>query len=147
VVTAALGVSDGRRRSDIMKKPDIVVIDRDLQNGQQFCTLLKKLNYSAVLISVWEDLEKKLAQGFQTAVILDLDSVAVPSAGVRALRKKFPRLHILGVSRRSLHPGMEELIRSHIYACLRKPVDEDELLFWLKSIADNLAQPEAPSEI
>jgi len=70
-------------------------------------------------------------------VILDLDSTAVQSQAIRALKKRHPHLHILGVSKLLLHPGLEELIGTHLYACLVKPLDEEELLFWLKSIAEN----------
>jgi hypothetical protein len=37
---------------------------------------------------------------------------------------------------------LEEVIGSHLYACLMKPVDTEELSFWLKSISENLAEGE-----
>jgi hypothetical protein len=43
-------------------------------------------------------------------------------------------LCVIGVSSRRFHPELEESMRTHISACLSKPVDEGELLYWLKSI-------------
>lgn len=138
----ALSVSRGTP----LKKPGIALIDADTPNGQQFCALLEKLNYSASLFNSLEDLERYLENGPEIAVILDLDSIAVRSQTIRALKKRHPHLHILGVSKLLLHPGLEELIGSHLYACLVKPLDEEELLFWLKSIAENLENPAAATD-
>jgi len=129
-----------------MKKPGLAIIDGDKQNGQQFCAFLEKLSYSASLLNSLEDLEGYLEQNPKIAVILDLDNLVVPSQAIRALRKRHPQLHILGVSKLLRHPGLEELIGSHLYACLVKPLDEEELLFWLKSIAENLENPAAVTD-
>jgi hypothetical protein len=48
---------------------------------------------------------------------------------------------MLGVSKLSYHPGLEEVIGSHLFACLVKPIDVEELSFWLKSISENLSSP------
>jgi len=123
------------------KKPGIALIDADMANGRQFCGLLEKLNYSATLFNSLEDFEGYLENRPEIAAILDLDSIEVRSQAIRALKKRHPELHILGVSKLLLHPGLEELIGTHLYACLVKPVNEDELLFWLKSIAENMETP------
>jgi len=72
-------------------------------------------------------------------VLLDTDTVPVDNAFFRVLKKRYPHIHILLVSRLSYHPGLEEAMASHIYACLAKPLDPEELLYWLKSIAENLS--------
>ena len=129
-----------------MKKPSLAIIDADTQNGLQFCNFLEKLNYSTSLFNSLEDLEGYLEHDPEIAVILDLDSIVVQSQAIRVLKKRHPHLHILGVSKLLLHPGLEELIGSHLYACLVKPLNEEELLFWLKSIAENLENPAAATD-
>jgi hypothetical protein len=79
-------------------------------------------------------------------VILDLDTVPVTSQFLRGLRKIHPQLHMLGVSKLSYHPGLEEVIGSHLFACLVKPLDVEELSFWLKSITENLSSPAKVTE-
>jgi DNA-binding NtrC family response regulator len=130
-----------------MNKPSLAIIDADNQNGQQFCTLLHELHYSARLFNSLADMEKHLEHDPDTAVILDLDSITVQSQAIRALRKRHPHLHILGVSKLLVHPGLEELIGSHLYACLVKPLDREELLFWLKSIGENMGNPAAAPDV
>jgi len=128
------------------EKPKVVVIDADIQHGRQLCDLLQDLNYSISLIHSLKDLEQELHKIPQVAVILDLDTVPVNNQFLRGLRKIHPQLHMLGVSKLSYHPGLEEVIGSHLFACLVKPLDVEELSFWLKSISENLSSPAKVTE-
>jgi len=123
-----------------------MVIDADRQHGRQLCDLLQDLNYSVSLIHSLKDLEQELHKDPEVAVILDLDTVPVTSQFLRGLRKIHPQLHMLGVSKLSYHPGLEEVIGSHLFACLVKPLDVEELSFWLKSITENLSSPAKVTE-
>lgn len=129
-----------------MKKPGLLVVAGDRQHGQQFLELLARLNYPATLIRQPEDLEGFIQNGPKVAVIFDLDTVRPDKQFFRALRKRHPRLHLLGVSSQAYHPGLEEIIGAHLYACLLKPLDMEELSFWLKSISENLAEGETVTE-
>lgn len=40
----------------------------------------------------------------------------------------------IGISSRAFHPELEEVVSNHIYECISKPIDEDELVFWIKSL-------------
>ena len=79
-------------------------------------------------------------------MILDLDTVPVNNHFLRGLRKLHPQIDILGISELSYHPGLEEVIGSHLLACLVKPLDVEELCFWLKSIGEHLANPVREAE-
>jgi DNA-binding NtrC family response regulator len=129
-----------------LEKPKVVVIDADRQDGRQLCDLLQNLNYSVSLIHSLKDLEQELHKDPEVAVILDLDTVPVNNQFFRGLRKIHPQLHMLGVSKLSYHPGLEEVIGSHLLACLVKPLDVEELCFWLKSISEHLANPVREAE-
>jgi DNA-binding NtrC family response regulator len=72
-------------------------------------------------------------------VILDMDSVAADNRFFRELKRQAPGLYVLVLSSRSYHPGLEEAMGSHIYACLAKPLDPEEFRYWMKSIAENAA--------
>ena len=119
----------------------MVVIDADRQHGRQLCDLLQDLNYSVSLIHSLKDLEQELHKDPEVAVILNLDTVPVTNQFFRGLKKMHPQLQMLGVSKLSYHPGLEEVIGSHLFACLVKPLDVEELSFWLKSISENLSRP------
>lgn len=129
-----------------MNKPEVMVVAGDRQHGEQFCKLISALNYAATLIHQPEDLEGFIQKGLNIAVIFDLDTVRPENQFFRALKKRHPRLHILGISSQAYHPGLEEVIGSHLYACLLKPLDMEELSFWLKTISENLAEGETITE-
>ena len=73
-------------------------------------------------------------QGRESGVlIVDLDSEPITNAALRELKKKHT-LTIIALSGEHLHPDLEESLRHHIYACLGKPADPDELLYILRSL-------------
>lgn len=125
-----------------MSKPGVIVVSGDRQDGKKFCGLLGTLNYSARLLFSLEDLQACLQESTNVAVILDIDTVSADKQLFRALKKIHPRLHVLGISSLAYHPGLEEVIGLHLYACLVKPLDTEELAYWLKTIGENLAEGE-----
>jgi len=129
-----------------MKKPGVLVVAGDKGPGHEVCSLLQELDYTATLISSLKDLEQELKKDSKVAVILDLDTVPVNNQFLRGLRKMHHQLHLLGISELSYHPGLEEVIGSHLLACLVKPLDVEELCFWLKSISEHLANPVREAE-
>jgi DNA-binding NtrC family response regulator len=129
-----------------MKKPGVLVVAGDSGPGHEVCSLLQELDYTATLISSLKDLDPELKKNPEVAVILDLDTVPVNNQFLRGLRKMHPQLHILGISELSYHPGLEEVIGSHLLACLVNPLDVEELCFWLKSISEHLANPVREAE-
>ncbi|MBM4273408.1 MAG: response regulator [Deltaproteobacteria bacterium] len=120
-----------------MKHATVAVVDADRKQGQECCVLVRELGYPATLFSSLEELAGRLANDPPQAVMLDLDTVASDPQFLRGLKKKHPHLHFLGMSRLRYHPGLEEVIGALLYACLLKPLDPEELAFWLKSISDH----------
>jgi DNA-binding NtrC family response regulator len=129
-----------------MKKPEVLVVAGDRGPGLEVCARLQELDYTTALIGSLKDLEQELKKDAGVAVILDLDTVPVNNQFLRGLRKMHPQLHLLGISELSYHPGLEEVIGSHLLACLVKPLDVEELCFWLRSISEHLANPERGTE-
>jgi hypothetical protein len=129
-----------------MEKPGVLMVAGDREHGREVCSLLEELDYAAILIQSLQDLERELRKDAQVAVILDLDTVPVTHQFLRGLRKAHPQLYLLGISELSYHPGLEEVIGSHLLACLLQPLDVEELCFWLKSISEHLSNPEGETE-
>lgn len=121
-----------------MKHAAVTVIDADRKQGRECCALLWELGYPATLYGSLEEMEGRLAKDPPQAVLLDLDTVGADPQLLRGLKKKHPHLHFLGMSRLRYHPGLEEVIGALLYACLLKPLDQEELAFWLKSISDQI---------
>ncbi len=124
-----------------MKKLELVVVAADRQECLAIVALLTGLAYQTTPIYGLDDLEKHLQANPAGVVIFDLDTMPVDNQFFRVFKKRHPDICVLGTSSRSYHPGLEEALRSHIYACLAKPLDQEELLYWLKSIPGNPSEP------
>jgi hypothetical protein len=73
--------------------------------------------------------------------IFDLDRLDLDERYFRQLPKT-PGHCLMGLSRSPFHPDLKEAIGRHLIACLRKPIDTDELRFLLDSFAKNGCAPE-----
>ena len=122
-----------------LPKPAVAVVDADETECQKLCGLLRQLDYRATPLYARLDLEAYLKSQPDGIVILDMDTLAVDNRFFRDLKRQAPDLYVLALSSRSYHPGLEEAMGSHIYACLAKPLDPEELRYWMKSIAENAA--------
>jgi DNA-binding NtrC family response regulator len=83
------------------------------------------------------NLENNIQEEGRHVVILDLDTLSVDNRSIRDLRRRRPGVCIIGISSRSFHPELEEAMSSHIYACLSKPVDTEELIYWIRAICED----------
>lgn len=116
-----------------MNEPIIVII-ADKKQAAELGTVLETQNYRSVQSKLLTHLERLVREHSCRAVILDLDTVPVDNRTLRELTRAYPGIRVLAVSGRRLHPELKEALSSHIYACLCKPVDPDELIYWLKSV-------------
>jgi hypothetical protein len=92
------------------------------------------------------ELESFLKDKACKAVLMDIDSVPVNNRTIRELTIKHPGTYFLCTSKDRFHPELKDAICYHIYACLNKPVDPDELFYWLKSIYEEDADsPGSPA--
>jgi DNA-binding NtrC family response regulator len=120
-----------------MKKPGVLVVNADRQESLAVVSLLSGLTYQATSLQGLDDLESHLQANPTRVVLLDLDTMRPNNQFFRLFKKRHPGVLILGASSHSYHPGLEEALGSHIYACLAKPLDPEELLYWLKSIPED----------
>lgn len=67
------------------------------------------------------------------AIILDLDNALLNNRVLREVKRRRPAMQLLGISNRPFHPELKDAIANYIYACLREPVDLDELIYLVKS--------------
>ena len=113
----------------------IVVLDANKKQCQGICSFLHELNYRATPMYSVKDMSEFIQGNHCGLLILDLDTIEVDKTLFRKLKRNKPSLSIVGLSSRSFHPELEEAMSSHIYACLSKPLDEEELIFWVKSLS------------
>jgi DNA-binding NtrC family response regulator len=115
-----------------MKHEVAVLVSQEAQS-QKLKSILSQGLYSPYVLDSLNDVANYM-HGRKTGVlIVDLDTEQVTNAALRNLKKKHP-VTVIALSREQFHPDLEESLRHHIYACLGKPVDPDELLYLLKGV-------------
>ncbi|MCA1795137.1 MAG: hypothetical protein LC660_14945 [Desulfobacteraceae bacterium] len=112
----------------------------ELQEMQQ---VLSRHQYGNHVVGHMDGLVEALAGNSAFCVILDLDTLDVNNQTIRKLTIQYPNVYFLCISRNRFHPELKDAICYHIYACLTKPLDYDELLYWLRCI-DNDNEDQHP---
>lgn len=115
-------------------KKKILVVSSNVQESKSLCDLLNQHHFLSGTADSIQELKNILRQGDYTSVILDLDTMPFSNRNLKELSIKYPNVTILFISKKRFHPELQNAIQNYIYACLNKPVDPDELLFWIKSI-------------
>lgn len=115
----------------------IIVVNADETEIDALRAVLERDNYLAIALTTLGDLEEKIQETASSVVILDLDTLPLDNRFIRHLKRQEEKIYIIGLSSRRFHPELQEAVSTHIYACLGKPVDNDELLYWLRSIDAN----------
>jgi len=115
-------------------KKKIVVLDSNQKSSRELFDIINSKNYPFTQAPALSALEDILKSDQYVAVVLDIDSVPIDNRTIRELAIKFPGVRFLCTSKDRFHPELKDAICYHIYACLNKPVDPDELLYWIKSI-------------
>jgi DNA-binding NtrC family response regulator len=113
---------------------EIGILDANIEYCNDLCSLVKELDYSAIPIHTLENLSKYLKKNIRKAVILNIDTMGLSNRDIRDLSRKNREVTFLCISESRFHPDFKEAIRNHIFACLNKPIDADELNYFLKSI-------------
>lgn len=113
------------------------VVDGDIQYSQEVCALLEQVSIPATPFYALAGLAEFLRTEQTGVLIVDLDTMPVDNNFFRKIKKQNPGLHILCLSSSKHHPGLKEAMGSYIYASLAKPLNSEELFYWLKTISES----------
>ena len=125
-----------------MDEKKVVVLDMDENHSKALCTMLEAKQYHAVPLQSLDSIQGYIQKRTCLAVILDVGNESVDNRSIRQLTLDNPGVYFFVMSQHSYNPELEESICYHIYACLNKPVDQDEMFYWLRSIEENHAAPD-----
>ncbi len=115
----------------------IIIVGKNKSEGNRVIKLIDKKKYKGITVNSISTLEKLLLKKTYMAVLIDIDTIPVKNRELRELTLKFPESSFLCMSNDKYHPKLKEAICYHIYACINKPVNSDELFFLLRSIRDD----------
>jgi DNA-binding response OmpR family regulator len=113
----------------------VLMASSDKRESRDLCALLESHGYRITHAHSLANLGTQLRENLCSMLLLDLDHLSVDNRYMRELSRQHPGLSIIALSSRTFHPELEEALSSHISACLVKPVDIDELFFWLRSLS------------
>jgi DNA-binding NtrC family response regulator len=119
-----------------MMKPAVAVLATDKEQCREISELLRVSDYQTVSLHPCDDLQERIRGTAAKVLLVDLDDMVVDNAFFRNIKKMQPEVFILTLSSASHHPDLKEAMGSHIYACLAKPLDPEELLYWLWSLSE-----------
>lgn len=118
-------------------QPNLLIVSENTAECEELRALLTEEGYLIDVATILSELESRLETGSYMAVLLDVDSVQVENRTIRDLVLANPGVPFLCTSGDRFHPELKDAICYHIFACINKPVDPDELLYWLKCIRDD----------
>jgi DNA-binding NtrC family response regulator len=121
-------------------KKEVLVLDPDKRQSQNLCDLLTAHDYTAITMNSLVNIDRYIEKNDCRALILNLDKLSVTNKVFRELKRKMPLINIVTLSKRQFHPELEDALRNYISVCLTKPLDPDELFYWLRSIFENYAE-------
>lgn len=115
----------------------IVIVGKNNDGYQSLIQLLQGEGYKGITIKSVKALEAYLSQKECMAVLIDIDSVLVENRKVRELTVQYPNSPFLCMSDKKYHPKLKETICYHVYACINKSIDPEEIFYLLRSIRDD----------
>jgi DNA-binding NtrC family response regulator len=127
-------------------KGDVFIFSAQRDEAQGIAAIIAEDGYPTGIYAALPDLMEALRKAGCRAVILDVDSMPLDNRIIRDLKMEFPRVALLCISRDRFHPELKDAISRHIFACLNKPVDPDELRYFLKCIHANHTDSRSPPD-
>jgi len=115
----------------------VVLVGEDSVDFATIKMLLEKAFYRPIVVSSLKKVEKAIGKKPCLAALIDFDTVPLNNKTIKSFKQRVPGLSLIIISEKKYHPELKEAITDHIYACVSKPVDPDELEYWLASIHRN----------
>ena len=119
----------------------VIFLSSDAKQNRQLSVILEEGGYHLTVFQELSELQCYIKGRDSLAVILDLDTVPLDNRTIRHLALKNPGIFLLGLSKERFHPELKDAICYHLFACINRPPDQnellDELFYWLKTIYEN----------
>ena len=114
----------------------ILIVSNNPNEADEIGCLLADKHYDFQIIQSLDLLTSELDLERGHAILIDIDSVPVDNRCIRELTLTYPAAYFFCMSWDKFHPELKDAICYHIYACLNKPIDSEELIFLMRCIDD-----------
>ena len=115
----------------------VAILDTDQNQCSELCFQLEERQFHGTPIHSLPELKRHLQSSNCKIVIIDIDTVSIDNYSIKDLTSKSPGVYFFCLSKEHFHPELKDVIGFHIYACISKPVDLEELFFWLEAVQHN----------
>lgn len=124
----------------------VAVMGADAKDVAAICRTIEEGNYRTAICRDVDELKSLLTDPCMAA-ILDIDSVPLDNRTIRSLTHSHSAICFLCISKERYHPDLKDAILHHLFACLHKPIDPDELHYFLKCIRNEVTGSRAPPDV
>lgn len=122
-------------------KQFVAIVSKIEDTSGKLIAFIEEKGFSTMHLKSVESLENILAGESPMILMIDIDSLPLDNKHLFQLHRKSTGTSILLLSSRKAHPELREAIGRYVYACISKPLDLDEVDYWLKSILEDLSRP------
>jgi DNA-binding NtrC family response regulator len=114
--------------------PEVILLMPRAQAGE-VAEALKGAGYGLVCFQTLPEFHRHLkGKSFPSAAILDIDSMALTNGEIKEVYDLSPTLPLFCMSSKPTHPHLRQALKEIVFACLRTPVQHEELRFLLDSV-------------
>lgn len=124
----------------------VAILGANDPDSKDICRMIAEGHFQAIVCEDLNELETILA-GCCMAAILDIDSVPLDNRTIRSLTLAYPGTCFFCSSRERFHPDLQDAICYHLFASLHKPVDPDELQYFLNCILEEGSESRGPPKV
>jgi len=114
---------------------DLFILCEDGDLVKNLAHAVARMGYRTRSFSTLDHLSEAATQHHPMIILLDLDNATARSELIQRAAQSMPHTPIMALSGRSFHPELADVFARHIRVCLRKPLDMEELSFWLRSFS------------
>jgi DNA-binding NtrC family response regulator len=112
----------------------LIFLSKRGSEHQELGLSLLKRNIEVFFLESLPDLKMTLKESPCSIAVLDIDAFPLGNREIKELKSSFPDTSLFCLSGEPFHPEIREAISNHIFACMVKPLDFEELIFWVESV-------------
>ncbi len=125
----------------------VTIVDTNRKQCSELCLQLEERQFHGLPIHSLPELKRHLQSSNCKTVIIDIDTVSIDNYSIKDLTTRNPDVCFFCLSNDHFHPDLKDVIGRHIYACISKPVDLEELFFWLEAVHHNRNEFDSKSPV
>ena len=114
----------------------LVFVGSEIYLSDEIKSILDEGGYEIESSESIEDATQKLDRTWSSVLLIDLDGKEITNRQIRDFRRRYKGVQIVAFSSRTYHPELKESLREDVCACLGKPLNSEELIYWLNSITE-----------